>query len=141
MASKPKKIFIHSSVLIAYIDRGSANHLRASKLIDDMAAMGCRLYTSTLGIGETYDKLVPQVGITVALEFLQVIFQSNIEILFPQKSDLITAYRILKTNRNEKLSFIEALKATLMQRKGIDQVLTFGTWNQLFGITKSQLAV
>ena len=141
MEAKPKKVFIHSSVLVAYIDRGSADHLRAVKLIEDMAAIGCRLYTSSLGIAEIYDKLVSQVGITVALEFLQTILQSGIEILFPQKSDLITAYRILKTNRNEKLSFIEALKATLMQRKGIDQVLTFGTWNQLFGITKSQLAV
>lgn len=140
MESKPKKIFIDSSVLISYIDRGSTDHLRASKVIEDMAAMRCKLYSSTIEISETYDQLVPQVGITVALEFLQVILQSGIEILFSQKSDIITAYRILKTNRNEKLSFSEALNAALMQKKGIDQVLTFGAWDPLFGITKSKLS-
>lgn len=139
MSKAIKKVFIHSSVFIAFVDRGSAEHVRAAKAIDDMASIGCRLYTSSSDIAQVYDVLVPKVGITVSLEFLQTILQSGIEILFPQKGDVATAYRILKVNRNEKLSFDEALNATLMQKKGIDQVLTFGTWNKLFGTSKSNL--
>lgn len=141
MPSATKKIFIHSSVLAAFVDRGSRDNLRASKAIDDAAGIGCRLYTSPQIISEAYDLLTPEIGITISLEFLQTILQSGIEILFPQKADLITAYRILKTNRNEKLSFNEALNATLMQKKGIDQVLTFGSWNKLFGTSKSNLVL
>jgi predicted nucleic acid-binding protein len=141
MPSATRKIFIHSSVLTAFVDRGSRDHLKASKAIDDAAGIGCRLYTSSQVVSETYDALTPEVGTTVSLEFLQTILQSGIEILFPQKADLITAYRILKTNRNEKLSFNEALNATLMQKKGIDQVLTFGSWNKLFGTSKSNLVL
>lgn len=139
MPSAIKKIFIHSSVLAAFVDRGSNDHLKASKAIDDAAGIGCRLYTSSQVISEAYDLLTPEVGITVSLEFLQTVLQSGIEILFPQKADLITAHRILKTNRNEKLSFNEALNATLMQKKGIDQVFTFKSWNKLFGTSKSNL--
>lgn len=139
MRTATKKIFIHSSVLAAFVDRGSREHLRAAKAIDDAAGIGCRLYTSSQVVSEAYDMLTPEVGITVSLEFLQTVLQSGIEILFPQKADLITTYRILKTNRNEKLSFNEALNATLMQKKGIDQVLTFGSWNKLFGTNKSSL--
>lgn len=141
MRTATKKIFIHSSVLAAFVDRGSRDHLRASKAIDDAAGIGCRLYTSSQVVSEAYDMLTPEVGITVSLEFLQTILQSGIEILFPQKADLITTYRILKTNRNEKLSFNEALNSTLMQKKGIDQVLTFGSWNKLFGTNKSNLVL
>lgn len=139
MATAIRKIFIHSSVLEAFVDRGSSAHLKASKAIEDAAGIGCRLYTSSEVIGETYGSLVPEVGITVSLEFLQTVLQSKIEILFPQKADLVTAYRILKANRNEKLSFDEALNATLMQKKGIEQVITLGTWNKLFGTSKSNL--
>lgn len=134
-----RKIFIDSSLLMAFVDRGSRDHLKAAKVIDDVAGIGCRLYTSSQVVAESYDLLIHEVGITVALEFLQTILQSGVEILFPQKADLITSQRILKANRNEKLSFNEALNATLMQRKGIEQVLTFGNWNKLFGTFKSNL--
>lgn len=141
MPSSTKKLFVHSSVLAAFVDRGSSDNRKASKAIDDAAGIGCRLYTSPQVVSEAYDLLTPDVGITVSLEFLQTILQSGIEILFPQKADLITAYRILKTNRNEKLSFNEALNATLMQKKGIGEVLTFGSWNKLFGTSKSNLVM
>lgn len=141
MASATKKIFIDSSVLAAFVDRGSRDHLKASKAVDDAAGIGCRLYTSSQVISEAYDSLTSEVGITVSLEFLQTILQSGIEILFPQKADLITSHRILKANRNEKLSFSEALNATLMQKKGIDQVLTFSSWNKLFATSKSNLVL
>jgi predicted nucleic acid-binding protein len=139
MSLTSRKIFIDSSVLTSFVDRGSINHLKAAKAIDDAAGIGCRLYTSAQVLSESYDSLTLEVGITISSEFLQTILQSGIEILLPQKADLITSYRILKTNRNEKLSFNEALNATLMQKKGIDQVLTFGTWNKLFSTSKSSL--
>lgn len=141
MPSATRKIFIDSSVLMAFVDRGSSNHLKAAKAIEDAAGIGCRLYTSSQVVSEAYNRLIPEVGITVALEFLQTILQSGIEILFPQKADLITSHRILKVNRNEKLSFNEALNAALMQKKGIESVLTFGSWNKLFGTSKSNLVL
>ncbi len=134
-----RKIFIDSSILIAFIDRGDPNHLKATKAIEDMAGIGCRLYTSSEVVSTSYGLLARTVGITVALEFLQAMTQSGIEILYPQKADLITSYRILKVHRDEKISLREAISATLMQKKGINQILTLAHWNNLFGTTVSNI--
>jgi predicted nucleic acid-binding protein len=139
MATTNLKIFIDSSVLTAFIDRGNPRHLLAAKSIEIMASFGYRIYTSPPTIAESYSELMKQVGTTIALEFLQTILQSGIEIVFTQKTDLNSAYRILKVNRTERISLSEAITAALMQRKGITQVLTFRTWNNLFGTSPKAL--
>lgn len=139
MISQSRKIFIDSSVLIAFINRGHARHLNASKAIEDTASIGYSLYTSPQVITDSYALLSSEVGASIALEFLQTMLESGIEILFPQKADLITAHRILKANKDRQVSLSEALDATLMQKKGIIQILTFSHWNNLFGTSVSNL--
>lgn len=139
MATTGRKIFIDSTILIAFIDRGSPSHLEASKAMADLASIGYRLYTSSQVITDSYDLLFRNVGTTVALEFLQIMLQTSIEIVFPQKADLITAHRILRVNKETQITLSEALNATLMQKKGISQILTFSYWNNLFGTTASKL--
>lgn len=139
MTTQSRKIFIDSSILIAFIDRGDPNSSRASKAIGDLASLGYRLYTSSEVVIDSYDLLSRDVGMTVALEFLQIMFQTGIEILFPQKADLITAHRILNVNRDKQIALSEALNATLMQKRGIVQILTFVYWNNLFGTYTSNL--
>ncbi|MBI2593907.1 type II toxin-antitoxin system VapC family toxin [Candidatus Daviesbacteria bacterium] len=141
MATTSRKIFIDSSALIAFIDRGTTDHLKASKAIEDLASIGYRLYTSSQVITDTYVLLLRNSGNAVALEFLQTMLQSGIEILFPQKADLITAHRILRVNRDEQIPLTEAINATLMQRKGITQILTLSNWNKLFGTNVSNLVI
>ena len=140
MASTNRKIFIDSSVLTAFVDRGNTRHLRVVKAFEVAASIGYRLYTSPPIIADAYGELTSQVGTTVALEFLHTVLQSGMEIIFMQKTDLNAAYRILKVNRSEQISFDEAMNAALMQRKGITQILTFRTWHNLFGTTASTLS-
>lgn len=139
MTNQSRKIFIEYSIFIAFIDRGNKDHLKVTKAIEDLASIGYRLYTSSQVVTYAYDLLSRSVGVTVALEFLQTMLQTGIEILFPQRADLSTAQRILRVNRNEQISLSEALNATLMQKKGITQVLTLSHWNKLFGTSVSSL--
>lgn len=141
MATTSRKIFIDSSILIAFIDRGAPNHLRASKAIEDLARAGYRLYTSSPVVTNSYTLLSSDVGTTIALEFLQTMLQSGIEIVFPQKIDLITTHRILRANKDRQIPLSEALNATLMQKRGIVQILTFSYWHNLFGTYVSNLTV
>lgn len=141
MATTSRKIFIDSSILIAFIDRGAPNHLRAAKAIEDLARIGYRLYTSSSVVTESYTLLSKEVGTTIAFEFLQTMIQSGIEMLFPQKADLITAHRILRVNRDRQITLNEAMNATLMQKRGIVQILTFTYWHNLFGTYVSNLTV
>lgn len=130
-----RKIFIDSSILIAFVDRADSNHLKATKIMDDLATMGYQPFTSLLIIMESYEVLAREVGISIASEFFQSMLQSGVEILFPQKADLIATNRILRVNREKQLSLRETLNATLMQKRGIMQILTFTYWHSLFGTT------
>jgi predicted nucleic acid-binding protein len=139
MATTSRKIFVDSSIFIAFIDRGAPNHQKASKAIEDLTSIGYRLYTSLQVVTDSYALLYRDIGTAVALEFLQTILQTGIEILFPQKADLITAHRILRVNRDKQIPISEAVNATLMQKKGIVQILTFSYWHNLFGTNVSNL--
>ena len=76
MASTGRKIFVDTSILIAFIDKGDPNHLKASKAMEDMASLGFRLYTSSQVITDAYSLLSRDVGASVALEFLQTMLQT-----------------------------------------------------------------
>lgn len=133
MALQSRKIFIDSSVLIGFIDRADPNHAKATKAMENLARLGYHLYTSSQNVTEVYAALARETGISVALDFLQASLQSDIEILFPQKIDLITAHRMLRSNRDRQMTLREVLNATLMQKRAIVQALTFTYWHNLFG--------
>lgn len=139
MALQSRKIFIDSSVLLGFIDRADPNHPKAVKAMENLARLGYHLYTSSINVSEVYAALSRETGLSVALDFLQAILQSNIELLFPQKADLITAHRMLRSNRERQLTLREVLNATLMQRRGVVQILTFNYWHNLFGSYTSNL--
>ena len=141
MATTSRKIFVDTSVLVSFIDRADSNHQKGVQAIESIAKLGYQAYTSNQNISETYALLAQKVGVSVALDFLQIILQSDIEIIFSQRSDLITAHRIIRANRDKQVSFREALNATLMQKRGIMQVLTLNYWHNLFGTYVSQLIV
>ena len=139
MAPLSRKVFIDSSVLISFIDRSDSNHPKAIKTFENLAKLKYQLYTSSLNVSEVYAALSRETGISVALDFLQASLQSNIETLFPQKADLITAHRMLRSNRERQVTLKEVLNATLMQRRGISQILTFTYWHSLFGTYVSNI--
>jgi predicted nucleic acid-binding protein len=128
-----KKIYIDSSVLYAFVDRSDLNFAQSSKTLDQLAVQGAQLYTSISTILEAYAAINNQLGTAVSSEFLQSVLESNIEILYPQKADLIAASKILKSNKNKQITLKEALTATLMQKKGIYQIFTYTYWHNLLG--------
>lgn len=133
MVLQSRKVFVDSSILVPFVDRGDINHQRSVKSIENLARLHYQLYTSYQNIAETYVTLGREVGISVALDFLQAAIQSDMEIVFPQKADLITAHRMLRSNRDRQITLREALNATLMQKRGITQILTLTYWHNLFG--------
>jgi predicted nucleic acid-binding protein len=131
MASK--KVFVDASVLYAFIDRADQNHPQATKAIDYLSVQGSILFTSIQAVVETYTGINSQLGASIAVDFLQAIVESSMEVLYPQKADLLAANRILKTQRSQNLTLKEALTAAMMQRRGITQILTFTYWHNLLG--------
>jgi predicted nucleic acid-binding protein len=128
-----RKVFIDSSVLYSFIDRADANHAQTVKTIEQLSLQEIALFTSLQAIQDTFNAVNRQLGSTLGYDFLEVITQSNIEILFPQKSDLITAHRIMKTNRMKQMSLKDVITAVLMQKKGIVRILTYTYWPNILG--------
>lgn len=139
MALQSKKIFIDASVLIAFIDRADSNHPKAVKAMETLAQNKYHLYTSPQVIQDVYSAVSREIGVSVALDFLQATLQSAIEVIYPQKVDFITANRMIRSNRERQLALKETLNATLMQRRGVIQILTFTYWHNLFGTYLSNL--
>lgn len=141
MAIQSRKLFIDSSVLVPFIDRGDTNHQKSVKLMEDLAKLHYQLYTSYQNVTETYATLTREVGISVASDFLHACLQSDMEILFPQINDLVTAHKVLKSNKDRQITLREAINATLMQKRGVSQILTFTYWHNLFGTYVSKVSV
>ncbi len=131
MASK--KIFIDGSVLYAFIDRADPNHTQAAKTLDQMSLQDMHLYTSVQAVQEAYTAISRQLGSNLSIDFLQATVESTMEILYPQKADLLAAARLLKLNRSREVNLKEALTAVMMQRKGISFIFTFTYWQNLLG--------
>lgn len=128
-----KKVFIDSSVLYSFVDRADANHAQAVRAIEQLSRQQTQLYTSIQAVQETYTAINRELGSVLGIEFLQATIESSIEVLYPQKAELVSAYRLIKLNLSRQVSFKEAITAVLMQKRGIFQILTFTYWQNLLG--------
>ncbi len=131
MASK--KIYIDATVLYSFIDRADVNHTISVKIIEQLSLQGTLLFTSVQAIQDTYSTISHQLGTTISQEFLQAMLESNIEIIYPQKADLNSAFKLIKFNPNKQVTLKESIIATIMQKRGITQILIFTYWNNLLG--------
>ena len=135
------KLFVDTSIFLAFIDRAHPNHLRANHLLENIAsAKNYQLFTSLTNITETATVLTYDMGISLALDFVSTLLESDVEIVYPSRADLVTAHKIMKSNRDRAITPKEALNATLMQRRDVTYTLTFGSWNNLFGTHISNLS-
>lgn len=141
MTLQSRKIFVDASIFVSFIDRADDNHTRAIKSMETLARMRYQLYTSSLVVNDVFILVNREISPSVALDFLQGIIRSDIEIIFPQKADLVAVHRMLRSNKERQIPFKEVMNATLMQRKNINQILTFNYWHNLFGSYVSNLTI
>lgn len=128
-----RKIFIDASVLYAFIDRSDANHDHAAKALQQFSQTNIQLYTSVQAIQDAYSAISKQLGAVLGEEFLKATLESNMEVIFPQRSDLVSSYKLIKLNSTKQINIKEAMTATLMQKRGISQIFTFTYWQNLLG--------
>lgn len=138
MASESRKVFIETSFFMAFIDRGDLNHTKCVPIFEFLGRHGYQLYTTNLVVMQTFARLDKELGSTISLEFLQAILESSIEVLYPSKSEFISAFRLLKNSPNTPVSVTELINSILMEKNGVAAVLTFDSWNNLLGTQKSQ---
>ncbi len=139
MIKSSPKIFIDSSLFLAFIDRTDLNHQKAATVFDFLARQRYRVYTSSLVFWFTFQRLEKELGTTISYDFLQAILESSIEIVFPQKTDLIFIYRFLRNNQTKQISLSDIANARIMEKLSISTILTFDNWSNLLGTKVSNL--
>ena len=139
MATSSRKIFTESSLLIAFIDRANLNHAKAMEIFEFLARQKYQVYTSGIVVLQTFNAIERDLGSTVGNDFLQVMIETNIQTLYSGESDLLTAFRYLKTNPGHRSSLSSLINANLMQKHGVNSILTFDFWPNLMGTSVANL--
>lgn len=133
------KVFLDSSFLLSFIDRADLNHQKTIQIFELLGKQEYKLYTSILVVLATFSRLEKDFGATLCNDFLQAILESNIQILFASDSDLISAFRFLKSNPGRNISLPEFINSYMMEKQGVQSILTYDYWHNVMGTTLSHL--
>lgn len=132
--STNKRVYISPSIFYAFIDRVHAKHQQSSAYFRYFASQEYALFVNIIDISEVYSDLCRRMSPSVGKEFLRVLYLSDINIIYPEESDVKLALKTMMNYGNDKLEYSEALRATVSQKRGIHSIATFEYLHSLFGI-------
>ena len=119
------KIFVDTSAFIALNDCSDAQHLRARKFYESLAAAD-RLFTSNYVVDETITRLRYTIGHSAAVDFAETILKSRLcSILYVDSDVERSALAFLKKYKDKKLSFTDCTTMALTSELGLDAVYAF----------------
>lgn len=139
MSLTSKKIFIESSLFLAFIDRANLNHVKAVGIFEFLGKQKFQVFTSNTVVLQTFNAIERDLGSTLANDFLQAMIETDIQILHPGESDLMAAFRYLRANTGRQNSLSSIINANLMQKNGVNSILTFDFWPNIMGTVVSNL--
>ena len=129
-----KKVFIATDGLIAFIDRAHPKHLHATAQFRYFAQNKFQVYTSIIVLNEVYNELYNTISPSVARDLLRAVEVSDINVLYPEDSDLKKSIRIVSTTQVVHLTFNKAVTAVLCNKRSIPQICTFEYLPPLYGL-------
>lgn len=130
-----KKLFITSSVFMAFIDRTHPKHAQAAACFGYFAAQKYQLYTSYVNIVEAYRVIFDDISPFLARDFLRAITLSSINVLYPTEADMKIAIKALVASQSNELNFADAQTEAVAYRNSIMQIFSFDYMPLLFGLT------
>jgi predicted nucleic acid-binding protein len=140
MASS-KKVYIARSGFYAFIDRAHPKYDQASAYFRYFSQEGYTLYTDSMTLIDVYNQIYKEISPSLAKDFLRTVFLSNINVIFPDESDIKAALKTLINYQSTELTFGQALRAVLANRRGVGQIFTFDYLHPLFGLTVFYLPI
>ena len=140
MASS-KKVYIARSGFYAFIDRAHPKHDQASAYFRYFSQEGYSLYTDSTTLIDVYNQIYKEISPSLAKDFLRTVFLGNINVIFPEESDIKAALKTLINYQSTELTFGQALRAVLANKRGVGQIFTFDYLHPLFGQTVFYLPI
>lgn len=141
MSTTNKRVYIAPSVFYAFIDRAHLKHEQASAYFRYFAQNNYALFASIVDITEVYTDLCRRMSPSVGKDFLRSLFLSDINILYPEESEVKFALKTQLNYGNEQLRYPESLRATLSQKRGVGSIASFDFTHSLFGLETFYLPI
>lgn len=135
------RVYLSPSVLYAFVDRADPKHNQADAYFRFFAEHQYRLFTDIQSVMDCYGKLYAEIGPSLGKDFLRSIFLSDINIVYPDQSDIKASLKALIAYRSNELTFQDALIAVLAFKRDIDQICTLSYLHPLFGQTVFYLPI
>ncbi len=136
-----KKVYVSASAFMAFVDRAHPKHQQALAYFRYFAQEGYQLYTGYVNVIAAHDTLSEKISPSLARDFLRAIVLGNINVVYPEESDMKAAIKTIVQYRSSELTFKEAQMAVLANRRGITQICTFEYLHPLFGLTVFYLPI
>jgi predicted nucleic acid-binding protein len=128
-----KKVYIEASAFYAFIDRAHPKNEQAAAFFRYFGEQGYTLFTDTQTLTEAYNRIYKEISPSLSKDFLRTLFLGNINIIYPEESDIKAALKTLVNYQSTELSFSQSLRAVLANRRGINQIFTLEYLHPLFG--------
>jgi predicted nucleic acid-binding protein len=128
-----KKVYLSGSGFYAFINRAHPKFEQASAYFRYFAQENYLLFTDVYTILESYNQIYKEISPSLAKDFLRIVTISDINIIYPEERDIKSALKTLINFQSTELTFSQALRAVLANRRGINQIHTFDYLHPLFG--------
>ena len=136
-----KKVYIAPSAFYAFIDRAHSKSEQASAFFRYFGLENYMLFTDIQSLIESYNHIYKEISPSLAKDFLRTIFIGNINIIYPEESDVKATLKTLVNYQSTELTFSQSLRAVLANRRGISQIFTFEYVHPLFGQSSFYLPI
>jgi predicted nucleic acid-binding protein len=118
-------IFIDADAFIGLYRANDVHHLRARKIFSQLEKSQEGLITSWDVVDEVTTKLSYQTTKKIALTFLKGVFNSDIQIVFPDRKLALMAQKIFQSQKSKKVSLTDCLNMTVAREKKIKKFFSF----------------
>ena len=122
---RERRVFTDSSAYLALLDRRDEHHAEATGILQQLARMRFRPYTTNAVIIEAHALILSTMGREVATRFLREMERGTTTIIRARAADEARARAIIYAYTDKDFSFTDALSFAVMEWLGITRAFTF----------------
>lgn len=134
MALPSKKVYIDSSLFVAFIDRAHIKYDQATAYFRFFGLEEYQLFSDPITILNAYERLYNDISPSLAKDFMRVMALSNINMIYPEEADMKAALKTVVNFKTTDLTFPKALLCVLANKRGVPQICSFEYMPSLFGL-------
>ncbi|MEW5737608.1 MAG: PIN domain-containing protein [Myxococcota bacterium] len=124
--SAPERLFVDSSVWLAYLSARDGRHQDADRLVREAVRSKARLFTSNLVLAEVHRLLLHRAGIRPAAVALTSVSSSpSVEVLFPDLAVHRDAAAWIARFDDQVITYTDATSFVLMRARRCRAALSF----------------